>query len=101
MPNVQPSIDKKEHDASKAAKRVIPVDAFGGSVTDGNYTTIIDKPTAVLNYFGKAQIGTSTASAGWQIKRMTVSGTVTKFEWAGGTDSFTNVWDNRGSLSYS
>ena len=52
-------------------------------------------------YFGEAVPGTATSAAGWQILRMNVSGTVTSFKYANGDSGYTNVWDNRTSLTYS
>jgi len=58
-------------------------------------------------YIGKANIGTVTSVASWQIARLTwTAGTVSGFnctaqEWADGDMAFDNIWDNRASLSYS
>lgn len=51
-------------------------------------------------YYGYAPIGSSTSAAVWRIeKEITVGDVVTsKFASAG---SFTNVWDNHTSLTYS
>lgn len=65
------------------------------------YTVRIDEVDATTTYFGFAAVGSSTASAVWRIKRMTVSGTVTSILFADGNSNFDNVWDNRASLSYS
>jgi hypothetical protein len=64
-------------------------------------STRIDEASSTVTYVGKAQPGTSAASAAWQIKKITESGTETIIEFANGTDLFDNVWNNRGSLSYS
>ncbi len=101
MPHLQPSISQKEHDPNKAAKRVVMIDPFGGVVSNGNFTTKVDEPDASTTYVGNAQIGTATSSAGWQIQKVSVSGAVTTIAWAGGTDAFTQIWDNRAALSYS
>jgi len=100
MPHLQPSISQAEHDPNKKAKRVVQVDAFGGIVTDGNYLIKADEVDASTTYLGIAQIGTATSAAGWQIKKISVSGTVTTIAYAGGTDAFTQVWDNRTGLTY-
>ena len=71
-------------------------------LTDSNsYLTKIDEPDSSTTYIGNAAISSSTASGVWQIKKISVSGTVTTISWAGGTDAFSNIWDNRASLSYS
>jgi hypothetical protein len=55
-----------------------------------------------VEYLGKADIGTATSAATWQIKKFTwTSGNLTKKEWADGNEAFDNVWDNRASLDYS
>lgn len=101
MPHLQPSISQKEHDPNRGAKRVVSVDPFGGVVSNGNFTTKVDVVDSSTTYIGTSQIGTSVSSAGWQIKKITVSGSVTSIAWAGASDAFTNVWDDRASLSYS
>ncbi len=75
----------------------------------GNYGWSIDIPYALrsdeysasVNYVGIAKVGTLDADSIWQIKRITVSGTVTKIEYAQGNAEFKFVWDNRLSYSYS
>jgi len=63
--------------------------------------TIIDEVDSSTMYIGKALVGTATSAALWQIKKMTVSSTVTTFNYADGNDSYDNIWDNRTGLSYS
>ncbi len=63
--------------------------------------TIIDEVDTSTMYIGKALVGTTTSAASWQIKKMTVSGVVTTFNYADGNDEYDNIWDNRTSLSYS
>ena len=63
--------------------------------------TIIDEPNATTTYVGVAAIGSATSASSWQIKRLSVSGTVTTVSWADGNSAFDNVWDDRASLSYS
>lgn len=61
----------------------------------------IDENVAGTTYIGKAPIGSSTASAVWQIQKMVESANVTTVTWADGNSVFDNIWDNRASLSYS
>lgn len=64
------------------------------------FATIIDEASATVTYVGKADPGTATSSALWQIQKIdTSSGTV--ITWADGDGDFDNEWDNRASLSYS
>jgi len=66
-----------------------------------NYTTQVDEVDANTTYVGKALIGTPTSTDQWQIKKVSVSGTVTTIGFAGGTDAYANIWDSRVGLSYS
>lgn len=54
-------------------------------------------------YIGLAQPGAATSDNVWQIRKLTFdgSGNVTVIQYANGNSSFSNIWDNRGSLSYS
>ena len=94
------AIDRKEHDKDSVAKRVIQVDPFGGIITEGNYTQFIDEASATVTYIGLAQIGAATSEAGFQIKKIVVSGNVTSITWADSTDAFTKVWDDRATYTY-
>lgn len=72
-------------------------------VTQDNYTVKIVYLSAGLpQYIGKALPGTASSSAGWQIQKLTYSGDdVTDIKWAGGSLSFTNIFDNYASFTYS
>lgn len=60
---------------------------------------IDDATTVNAVYIGKANIGSSTSSAVWQIAKLdTTSGLVKK--WADGDANFNNIFDNRASLTY-
>lgn len=91
---------RREHRKDIEAKRTQIVDVFGGVVTDGNFTVRVAEGSGIT-YIGKAQIGSATSSAEWQIQRITESGSSTSIDWANGADEFDQVWDNRASLSYS
>jgi hypothetical protein len=59
-----------------------------------------------LIYKGYARPGTATSAAGWQIAKITYSGSnVTQIDWpeSGGIPSseFNFVWDDRASYTYS
>lgn len=55
-----------------------------------------------VEFVGKAEPGSATSAAVWQIMKLTYSGNnVTDVEWADGNLNFDNVWDNRAGLSYS
>lgn len=99
--NTDQAVTRREHNLSAEAKRVQVVDNFGGVVTQGNYTKYIDSVSADVTYIGIAQIGTTTSTSEWQIKKISKAGTVTAITWAEGTDAFTNKWDDRLTYSYS
>lgn len=65
------------------------------------YTQMIDYAgTANPVYVGLAPPGSATSAAVWQIKKLTYSGSnPTATQWAAG-GAFTQVWDNRASLTY-
>ena len=74
---------------SSQVKRCVSVDAYKVKFDEGETYT----------YVGKAKPGADTSDASWQIKRITnADGNI---DWAGGDIKFTNIWDNRASLSYS
>ena len=67
-----------------------------------DYITEYDEVSSVLAYAGKALPGSATSAASWQVKELTfTAGGDISVRLADGDASFNNVWDNRGSLSYS
>lgn len=54
-------------------------------------------------YLGQATPGTATSTALWQIRKLTFDGNnnITKIEYANGSPSFNQVYDDRAGLSYS
>lgn len=79
-------------------------DHFGGTVTFGNYTVLVDTSVANAVYIGKAQVGNDTLSGRsspvWQIKKIESTSSGIKVLWADGNDLFDNVWDNRTTYTY-
>ena len=77
----------------------------GGAINvnsgSGSYATQLDEASSTITYVGKAAVGSATASAVWQIQRITATGPDLAIDWADGDASFNNIWDNRASLSYS
>lgn len=64
-------------------------------------TTLVDAVDASTTYIGSSEPGTTTTSALWRIQKILVSGSITTLSWADGNLNFDNIWDNRGSLTYS
>ena len=69
--------------------------------TSNIYTLRLDEADSSTVYVGEAITGSATSGAVWRIKRILTSGTVLSILFADGNTNFDNVWDNRGSLSYS
>lgn len=74
-------------------------DAMIAALGGGDYAVVI-RESGAYTYIGKAAIGSSTASAVWQVKRLDTT-TLLDVKWADGDASFNNVYDNYASLSYS
>jgi hypothetical protein len=92
--------------AAPAANSYLPVRLTDGSAfytasgggSAATYTIRMDEG-ATYTYIGKANAGTLTSAASWQISRLTNADNTLIF--ADGDTSFDNVWDNRAILSYS
>ncbi len=54
-------------------------------------------------YIGRARPGAATSAAEWQVCKITYDANynVTAITWAGGTNDYSNVWDDRATASYS
>jgi hypothetical protein len=61
----------------------------------------VDVVDTSVTYLGETKPGLGTDEAFWRIRKIFTSGTVTTISFAGGQDSFTQVWDDRASLDYS
>lgn len=77
-------------------------DTQGQQVHAPYYIIKYDDAGSGITYIGKAAVGTSVASAGWQIKRLDESSTP-DFDvlFADGVSTFTKVWDSRAGYTYS
>lgn len=67
---------------------------------DDRLKTLVDEVSGTLSYMGKADPGSATSAAVWQIRRIDTSSGLT-VDWADGNTRFDNVWDDRAGLSYS
>jgi hypothetical protein len=74
------------------------LDSLGADVP---YAQRIDEASSTVTYVGRAEPGTAEGSAAWQIKKISVSGSVTTITWADGNENYDNIWSNRAALSYS
>jgi hypothetical protein len=84
-----------------AVETIGGVNALAVSSKSVTYKKIVDEFDANTIYIGKAAVGSSGASAVWQIKKIVTSGVITTELIANGSDAFNQVWNNRTSLSYS
>lgn len=75
----------------------------GGTVDTPKYQLRMDgTSTTDCTYVGEANVGSATSDACWRIKKIDeTTSDVLIVTWAGTTTAFTQVWDNRASLSYS
>lgn len=65
------------------------------------YTTQIDDASSTVSYIGKAQPGTPTSAAFWQIFKIDTGTTpLTQITWAQGNPKFDKTWDNRTTYTY-
>lgn len=69
-------------------------------MSDVCFDILQDDASATVSYYGFAAPGTATTAATWRIMRKSVSGNVTSYRYADGTDTFIKVWDNRASYTY-
>lgn len=56
---------------------------------------------STISYIGTADPGTAESAAQWMIQEVTTVGTSVSTKHADGSPTFTQVWDDRESLSYS
>lgn len=74
------------------------------SIAEGNYTLLLDYNSGSSPvYIGEAEPGTSTSEAKWRIRKIEydANGNPISVKWADGTNSFTKVWDDRATYTYS
>jgi len=85
--------DYKSYDEqAQARKSLVPSLTVRQDFEGGNFPI----------YIGEAPPGTATSEAKWRIRKITYSGTQqTAIEWADGVGTFSKVWDDRTSYSYS
>ena len=91
----------------------VELPAGGGGLTDAELRAdalyvlpkeelkYIDEASDTVTYTGTAEFGSATSSAVWKIQKIVTAGLVTSIHYALGSNSYTNIWDNRAALSYS
>ncbi len=99
----QLAVEQLGYDPTSNVLRRLNVDPLGNALNP-TLTTQIDyaggtNPT----YIGQAAPGTALSAASWLIKKLTFDGNnnVTGIQYAGGAATFSQIWNNRASLTYS
>lgn len=59
----------------------------------------LDVASPTVSYYGRAESGSLTSAAVWQIKRIDTSAGLV-IDWADGNAYYNNVWDDRATLTY-
>lgn len=80
---------------------VFEVDPVTGVPVQVTGAVRLDDAGGGVTYVGSAPAGSVTSDAVWQIKKIVESAGDITITWADGNGLFDNVWDSRGSLSYS
>ena len=62
--------------------------------------TAVDESNPQVIYKGYSQPGSKTSDPVWAIQKITNTGDVLTYRWANGKKDFTNIWDNRLTLTY-
>lgn len=75
----------------------------GSTLKRGQSKNLATKITVsgTTTYVAKAPAGTTEATAGWQAKKIAVSGSDTTITWADGDTNFDNIATDLTSLTYS
>jgi hypothetical protein len=96
-------IDNKSFDETYQTTVVIPLQSDGTYLRYPQTDLVAMKVTESGDntYVAIAPIGTAQATAGWQAKKIAISGGDTVITWADGNASFDNVATDLTSLSYS
>lgn len=61
---------------------------------------LVDVVSSTVIYIGTSETSNSESSPIWQIKKIWQDGTVWRFQFPTGDQSFSHVWANRASLTY-
>jgi hypothetical protein len=68
---------------------------------------IVDEPGMTLQvdltgiYLGQALAGSATSDPLWRIQKITTAGSNIQIAWANAVPTYTNVWDDRATYTYS
>jgi hypothetical protein len=65
------------------------------------YAIRVDEVSSTLIYRAEALAGSANSAAVWRIQKITISGSVITIQWADGVSTFTKVWNDRATYTYS
>jgi len=96
-------LEWEEHDKTFGVKRVKSFESDGTNLITPTSKLVAKKITVSGDntYIAIAPIGTAQATAGWQAKKIAVSGGTTVITWADGNANFDNIATDLTSLNYS
>lgn len=86
--------------SDRTAREVGRVRGWDGTVANGYAALRFDGAAAPVLYLGEAVPGSVTSAGVWKVQKIDTT-TGVSIQWADGNANYDNVWDNRGSLSYS
>lgn len=100
MPSSSQGPSFKDTDGGQARATVVTVNGQNAVLTSDITMAVRLDDTSTANniYIGKAPVGSATSASVWQISKLDTSSGLTK-TWAGSA-GFTQIWDNRTSLTY-
>lgn len=100
---LSPNINSREFDKFRDVNggTVIAVKIEEGGSNSPSYKTLVDEVSSTLSYVGEASPGVDTSSSLWRIKKIQTIGQTTSVLYATGSADFSNIWDDRASLTYS
>lgn len=64
------------------------------------HSVLIDKASSDITYVGQAAVGTLSSQSLWSIMKITTSGSITSVHFANSSESATNIWNDRLTLTY-
>lgn len=70
-------------------------------VIGSDYAIRVDEVSSSLIYRAEAVAGSANSAAVWRIQKISISGSVITVQWADGVSTFTKVWNDRLTYTYS
>ena len=100
-----PSMIHKVGNEPVTTTNPLPVETVDANGNNTNSQYIVSQSygsNGLIEFVGRTLPNTGKGEAKWQIKKLTYDGRkITDIQYAGGTNAFNQIWNNRASLSYS